>query len=161
MADDFIQELHENYNKYSKLKNERSNGNYHSTPCVQYGHYPGKLLIQFKEEMHVTNNGDMVETILTEGQVLKLLFENNIEVISCKYLGCDVVGQMILFSIPGHLDIDPCNTELTILQKQYDRTFCRVTLCDNLNVNRWELDDVSCDIFLTIICSPIFEDINK
>lgn len=157
----FIKKLEENYHLHRQKPQEKERC-YGSTKCVQYGSYESTFYRHFEEEIVVTSNGDIISTTITEEEVLENLFSGKeIDVIDTKHLGCSIVGQSIIFSIPGYIGIDENNTPKEVLEKEFMLTFAKVSLFDNLNVNRWEFEDRSCDIFLEITVSPDLKKVSK
>lgn len=152
----FINELKHNYEEYSHER-EIGYGEFHgTTPCVQYGHYDGEFLIHVKDDtdyyadFDLSSDMDFPEPIgLNEENILDFLdplFNYKVEYIfDYKDLRFDVVGQTI--------------TYLLIHNGTKKQLFCKVSLFDNLSVNRWDIDNMSCDIFLSITYSDKLSDL--
>src|SRR5438093_1398975 len=125
-----IDEFKENYELYNKRN--RENGKIHGlTHCIQYGTYEGNFIVNIEHIKHFDNETLEFDNIeITEEEILKYLLDYNIYVFDYKELMFEIVGQTIIFSI----------------NHQNNKIFCKLSLFDNLNPNRSEIEDTSCDI---------------
>jgi len=153
---EFITEFKENYDFYNK-RNKKRGEMYGTTPCVQYTTYEGDFLIKIKDvtDYYKNINGSKVDwdefdksqiniSILTEEVILSKLFNRDIDsVFNYTDLRFDLVGQTITFS----------------LINDNKKIYCKASIFDNLNVNRWDFDNKSCNVYLQLTCSLQLDDL--